>query len=181
MTNYRRSRIAGASYFFTVNLADRSQSLLTDHIALLRSAFEYTRERHPFIVDAIVVLPDHLHAIWTLPAENSDFALRWRLIKTVFSRGLPHGERRSKSRQIKGERGVWQRRYWEHLIRDEADFSRHVDYIHINPVKHELVLRVEEWPHSSFHRYVQAGIVPKDWAGDAGVELDYGGQKGVFD
>ena len=163
MTNYRRSNIAGASYFFTVNLADRSKTLLTEHIALLRSAFEYTRDRHPFIVDAIVVLPEHMHAVLTLPEGDSDFALRWRLIKTVFSRGLPHGER-----------GIWQRRYWEHLIRDEADFSRHVDYIHINPVKHGLVARVAEWPHSSFHRFVQEGILPKDWAGDLGVELNCG-------
>jgi putative transposase len=169
MTNYRRSRIAGATYFFTVNLADRSQALLTQHIALLRSAFEYTRERHPFVVDAIVVLPEHMHAIWTLPDGDSDFALRWRLIKTVFSRGLPHGEHRSHSRQSKGERGIWQRRYW-----DEADFSRHVDYIHINPLKHGLVKRVGDWPHSSFHRYVRAGILPMDWAGDAEVGLEYG-------
>jgi putative transposase len=174
MTNYRRSRIPGASYFFTVNLADRSQSLLTEHVALLRSAFEYTRERHPFIVDAIVVLPEHMHAVWTLPDGDSDFAIRWRLIKTVFSRGLPHGEHRSDSRQSKAERGIWQRRYWEHLIHDEADFLRHVDYIHINPVKHGLVTRVAEWPHSSFHRFVQEGILMKDWAGDSGVELDCG-------
>lgn len=181
MTNYRRSNIAGASYFFTVNLADRTQTLLTEHIGLLRSAFEYTRERHPFVVDAIVVLPEHIHAIWTLPAEDSDFALRWRLIKTVFSRGLPHGEHPSNSRQRKGERGIWQRRYWEHLIRDEADFSRHVDYIHINPVKHGLVSRVAEWPYSSFHRYVQAGILPQDWVGDVGVKLDCGEQEVSFD
>ena len=181
MTNYRRSRIAGASYFFTVNLADRSQTLLTDHIGLLRSAFEYTRERHPFIVDAIVVLPEHIHAIWTLPEGDSDFALRWRLIKTVFSRGLPLGEHRSGSRERKGERGIWQRRYWEHLIRDEADFSRHVDYIHINPVKHGLVPQVAAWPYSSFHRYVQAGILPGDWAGDAGVELAGGEREGEID
>ena len=181
MTNYRRSNIAGASYLFTVNLADRSQALLTENIALLRSAFEYTRERHPFIVDAVVVLPEHMHAIWTLPAGDSDFALRWRLIKTFFSRGLPRGEPRSNSRQRKGERGIWQRRYWEHLIRDEVDFSRHVDYIHINPVKHGLVLHVAEWPHSSFHRYVQAGILPGDWAGDVGVGLDYGERESVFD
>jgi len=175
MTNYRRSDIAGASYFFTVNLADRSQSLLTEHIASLRSAVEYTRERH---LDAIVVLPEHLHAIWTLPEGDSDFALRWRLIKTVFSRGLPQGERRSDSRQSKGERGIWQRRYWEHLIRDEADFARHVDYIHINPVKHGWVSRVADWPHSSFHRYVRAGILPMDWAGDAGVNLECGERRG---
>ncbi len=174
MTNYRRSRVAGASYFFTLNLADRSQALLTEHIGLLRSAFKYTRERHAFIVDAIVVLPEHLHAIWTLPDGDSDFALRWRLIKTFFSRGLPHGEQRSKSRQSKAERGIWQRRYWEHLIRDETDYSRHVDYIHINPVKHGLASRVADWPHSSFQRYVRAGILPKDWAGDAGGEMDCG-------
>lgn len=106
MTNYRRSNIAGARYFFTVNLADRSQALLTENITLLRSAFEYTRECHPFIVDAIAVLPEHMHAIWTLPDGDSDFALRWRLIKTVFSRGLPQGEHRSGSRQRKGERGI---------------------------------------------------------------------------
>jgi putative transposase len=103
MTNYRRSDIAGASYFFTLNLADRSQSLLTENIALLRSAFEYTRGRHPFAIDAIVILPDHLHAIWTLPEGDGDFALRWRLIKTVFSRALPHGERQS-SKQGKQRR-----------------------------------------------------------------------------
>jgi putative transposase len=140
MTNYRRSNIAGACYFFTVNLADRQQSLLTEHIASLRSAFEYARARHPFIIDAIVILPDHLHAMWSLPEGDSDFAMRWRLIKTEFSRGLPQGERRSDSRLNKGERGIWQRRYWEHLIRDEADYARHVDYIHINPVKHGHVL-----------------------------------------
>jgi putative transposase len=171
MTNYRRSDIAGATYFFTVNLADRSQSLLTDHIAALRGAFAYTRERHPFVVDAIVILPEHLHTIWTLPDGDGDFALRWRLIKTVFSRGLPQGEHRSPSRTSKGERGIWQRRYWEHLIRDEADFSRHVDYIHINPVKHGWVSHVEDWPHSSFHRFVRAGILPVQWAGDEGVNL----------
>jgi putative transposase len=115
-----------------------------------------------------------------LPDGDSDFALRWRLIKTVFSRGLPHGERRSDSRRSRAERGIWQRRYWEHLIRDEADFARHVDYIHINPVKHGLVARVADWPHSSFHRFVQAGILPLDWAGDAGVELDCG-ERRVFD
>ncbi len=174
MTNYRRSNVAGATYFFTANLADRSRPLLTDHIALLRNAFEYTRKRHPFIVEAIVILPEHIHAIWTLPEGDDDFALRWRLIKTTFSRALPHGERRSDSRRNKGERGIWQRRYWEHLIRDEADFSRHVDYVHINPVKHGLVSRVADWPHSSFHRFVRAEILPRDWASDAGMTWECG-------
>jgi putative transposase len=174
MTNYRRSRVAGASYFFTVNLADHSQSLLVEHIELLRKAFDHVRNRHHFTIDAIVVLPEHLHTIWTLPEDDCDFALRWRLIKTAFSRALPRTEQRSDSRLSKHERGIWQRRYWEHLIRDETDFSRHVDYIHINPVKHGLVARVVDWPHSSFHRHVRAGILPMTWAGDAGVELDCG-------
>ena len=170
MTNYRRSRISGATYFFTVNLAERSRTLLIDHIASLWEAFKYVRMRHPFEVDAIVVLPEHIHTIWTLPANDSNFALRWRLIKTTFSRGLPRTESRSASREIKHERGIWQRRYWEHLIRDDADFSRHVDYIHMNPVKHGLVNRVADWPHSSFHRYVKTGILPIDWAGDTALE-----------
>ncbi len=166
MTNYRRNFIPGASYFFTVNLADRKSSLLTDHIHHLRTAFRYTRARHPFTIDAIVVLPDHLHAIWSLPEGDADFATRWRLIKTTFSRALPGSERISQSRSRKGERGLWQRRYWEHTLRDERDFSRHADYIHFNPVKHEWVTRVEDWPYSSFHRMVRLGVYPKDWGGD---------------
>lgn len=119
MTAYRRSFLPGGSYFFTVNLSDRRLRLLVDHIDLLRGAFRCTRMRHPFSIDAIVVLPDHLHAIWTLPEEDSDFATRWRLIKSMFSRGLPHGESISDSKLRKRERGIWQRRYWEHSIRSE--------------------------------------------------------------
>ena len=174
MTNYRRSNIAGACYFFTVNLADRSASLLTAQIDLLRNAFDTVQKRHPFTIDAIVILPDHLHTLWTLPAGDKDFATRWRLIKTTFSRNLPQGEYRSASREAKGERGIWQRRYWEHLIRDEQDFARHVDYIHINPVKHGWARQVSEWPHSSFHRYVRAGILPDDWAGSGVGEMECG-------
>ncbi|MEJ2626778.1 MAG: transposase [Pseudolabrys sp.] len=175
MTNYRRHRIVGGCYFFTVNLAERRLRLLTEHIDLLRNAFRYTRSRHPFTIEAIVVLPDHLHAIWTLPEGEADFALRWRLIKATFSRRLPAGERISGSRAAKGERGIWQRRYWEHAIRDEGDFARHVDYIHINPVKHGLVARVRDWPHSSFHRLVRQGVYPEDWAGDT---AETGGEYG---
>ena len=168
MTNYRRNFLPGASYFFTVNLADRRLRLLTENIGALRFAFRETRARHPFAIDAIVILPDHLHAIWTLPEGDADFALRWRLIKSGFSRALPRGEAISQSRAEKGERGIWQRRYWEHTLRDEADFARHMDYIHFNPVKHGHVTRVRDWPHSSFHRIVRLGICPPDWAGDAG-------------
>ena len=166
MTNYRRNFIPGGCFFFTVNLADRRLSLLTNHLDTLRAAFRETRQRHPFEIDAIVILPDHLHTVWTLPEDDADFATRWRLIKTNFSRNVPAGERVSASRSAKGERGIWQRRYWEHTIRDEDDFERHVDYVHINPVKHGLVGRVRDWLPSSFHRMVRLGIYPADWAGE---------------
>ena len=194
MTNYRRNFVRGGSYFFTVNLADRRLPLLTKHVDLLRAVFRDTRARHPFTIEAIVVLPDHLHAIWTLPEDDADFATRWRLIKSTFSRALPeneivrwvesseihHGdmprsERISRSRASKGERGIWQRRYWEHTLRDETDFARHVDYIHFNPVKHGHAGRVEDWPHSSFHRMVRLGVYPQDWAGNMWIEgSDFG-------
>src|ERR1700728_106342 len=130
MTSYRRHFVPGACHFFTVNLADRKSRLLTDHVDGLRAAFRYARGQHPFAIDAIVVLPDHLHAIWSLPEGEADFATRWRLIKSAFSRALPKSERISLSRLRKGERGIWQRRYWEHTLRDECDYARHADYIH---------------------------------------------------
>jgi putative transposase len=171
MTDYRRNFVPGGSFFFTVNLADRRRRLLTEHIETLRLAFRETRARHPFAIDALVVLPDHLHAVWTLPEGDATFATRWRLIKSTFSRNLSSNEPISASRAAKGERGIWQRRYWEHTIRDEDDFARQIDYIHINPLKHGLVTRVREWPYSSFHRMVRLGIYPEDWAGDV-AELD---------
>jgi len=163
MTNYRRNFVAGGSFFFTVNLADRHSRLLTDHVERLREAFRYARGRHPFEIAAIVILPEHLHAIWTLPQGDLDYATRWRLIKTTFSRGLSKVERISQSRREKGERGIWQRRYWEHTLRDDQDFSRHADYLHFNPVKHGWVKSVNEWPYSSFHRFVESGLYPPDW------------------
>jgi putative transposase len=168
MTNYRRNFLPGGSYFFTVNLADRRSHLLTNHIELLRGAFRDVRAGHPFTLAATVVLPDHLHAIFTLPDGNADFATRWRLIKSAFSRGLPDGERVSDSRARKGERGIWQRRYWEHTLRDENDYERHVHYIHFNPVKHGHVRRVSDWPFSTFHQMVRLGIYPQDWGGESG-------------
>jgi putative transposase len=167
MTNYRRNFIRGGSYFFTVNLADRRLRLLTEHIGPLRAAFRDTRASHPFAIEAIVVLPDHLHAVWTLPEGDADFALRWILIKSAFSRALPGGEQVSRSRVAKGERGIWQRRYWEHTLRNEDDFVRHVDYIHFNPVKHRHVGRAKDWEYSSFHRMVRLGVYPEDWGGDS--------------
>ena len=166
MTDYRRNFIAGGSFFFTVNLAERRLRLLTEHIDEMRKAFRETRRDHPVTIDAMVILPNHLHTIWTMPDGDANFATRWRLIKSAFSRSLPTGERISDSRVAKGERGIWQRRYWEHTIRDESDFARHIDYVHINPVKHGYVTRVGDWPYSSFHRMVKLGVYPEDWAGD---------------
>lgn len=140
VTNYRRNFVPGESYFFTVNLADRRSSLLIERIDSLRRAFRYARAGHPFTLDAIVVLPDHLHTIWTLPPGDLDFANRWRLIKTEFSRALKPNQPASPSRSAKGERDIWQRRYWEHTLRDEIDFQRHCDYIHFNPVKHGVAM-----------------------------------------
>jgi putative transposase len=174
MTSYRRAYRAGATHFFTVNLADRSSRLLVDRIDDLRAAVRYARQRHPFAIDAMTVLPDHLHAVWTLPPGDADFSLRWRLIKGFFSRHIPFGEPRLSSRIDKRERGIWQRRYWEHLIRDEEDLRRHVDYTHFNPVRHGHVARVADWPHSTFHREVRAGRLPADWAGDVGEDSGVG-------
>jgi len=178
MTNYRRNHIAGATYFFTVNLVERPQGLLVEYIESLRHAHHAVQARHPFAIEAMVVLPGHLHAIWTLPVGDAGYALRWRLIKTTFSRSVPAGERRSLSRQEKGERGIWQRRYWEHTIRDELDYQRHVDYIHFNPVKHGLVTAVRDWPYSSFHRYVKQEVLPDDWSGIADFTEDGFGEMG---
>lgn len=114
----------------------------------------------------MVILPDHLHAMWTQPEGDKDYPVRWTLIKAGFSRHLPKGERRNPSCIAKGERGVWQRRYWEHLIWNETDSCRHVDYVHWNPVKHGHVLQVADWPYSTFHRYVAHGVYPRDWAGE---------------
>jgi putative transposase len=166
MTNYRRNFLPGGTYFFTVNLAERRLRLLVENVGLLRTTFRYTRARHPFAIEAIVVLPDHLHAMWTLPSGDADFAVRWRLIKSAFSRALPATERISSSRLRRGERGIWQRRYWEHTIRDDVDFAQHLDYVHFNPVKHGHVRRAKDWPHSSFRRMVRLGVYSEDWGGD---------------
>jgi putative transposase len=123
------------------------------------------QRRHPFKTIAACVLPDHIHALWKLPEGDADFSTRWNLIKSGFSRGLDP-QLRSASKVVKREKGIWQRRYWEHAIRDDSDFQRHVDYIHYNPVKHGYVTKVGDWLHSSFHRYVERGILPADWGGD---------------
>jgi len=165
MVRYRRNRIEGGTFFFTLTLQDRGSTILVDHIGDLRMAFRATREARSFTMDAIVILPDHLHAILTLPQDDADFAGRWRRIKGDFSMRLLRRGLDIK-RHANGELALWQRRYWEHTIRDDTDFARHADYIHYNPVKHGFVTQVRDWPHSSFHLYVRRGIVPADWAGN---------------
>ncbi|NPV85718.1 MAG: transposase [Anaerolineae bacterium] len=166
---YRRVFVPGGTFFFTLVTFNRQKIFALQHpINLLRQAFRYTMQRHPFTINAIVILPDHLHAVWTLPESDSDYPMRWRLIKSHFTRHwrvrLP--QHLSASRLHKGEQQVWQRRYWEHLIHDEADLTRHVEYIHYNPVKHGLSVTPFDWAYSSFRTYVQQGLYPECWAGE---------------
>ncbi|WP_258870851.1 MULTISPECIES: REP-associated tyrosine transposase [unclassified Wenzhouxiangella] len=164
MTSYRRVYIPGGTYFFTVNLLDRRSTLLIDRIEELRRSIQAVRRELPFKIHAWVVLPDHMHALWSLPDGDSDFSNRWRLIKARFSRRLGGFEPRTGSRRLRGERSIWQRRFWEHLVRDDREFERYMDYIHFNPVKHGYVEHVSEWPYSTFHRCVEAGLYPPEWA-----------------
>ncbi len=178
MTQYRRMCVGGGCYFFTVNLADRASDLLVRRIGDLRDAVRACRAARPFQIDAWVVLPEHLHCVWTLPEGDTDFSGRWRAIKGGFSRLMPLAEARSPSRASKHERGIWQRRFWEHAIRDDDDYARHVDYVHFNPVKHGLVHAVADWPYSTFHRAVAQGVYPADWAG-TGAEAMEAGERGA--
>lgn len=172
---YRRANTKGGTYFFTVNLAERNKTLLIDHIDELRVAYKKVNEKLPFITDAIVILPEHLHAIWTLPKDDSDFSTRWRLIKSWFSKSLPKTERINSSRTEKSERGIWQRRFWEHQIRDNTDYIRYVDYLYYNPVKHGYVNNVIDWPYSSFHRDLENEKYMKRWGeGLMGTIMDVG-------
>lgn len=168
MTRYRRAKVEGGTFFFTVTLADRTSDLLVRHIDRLRRVYMSVQDHHSFETIAICVLPDHLHAIWSLPPGDADFSTRWNLIKGGFSRGLATDAQPSASKIARGEKGIWQRRYWEHAIRDETDLLRHIDYVHFNPVKHGHVSRVCDWPHSSFQRYVTRGVLPMDWGGEVG-------------
>jgi len=181
---YRRTRYDGGTYFFTVVSYKRDRILCEkENVDLLRAAFRKVKDNHPFDIDAFVLLPDHLHCIWTLPRNDHDYSDRWRMIKGHFSR-----EYRGKDNQLNGrvsdqkrmnERAVWQGRFWEHLIRDNDDFERHVAYIHYNPVKHGYVNAPKDWEYSSFRRYVQLGKLDKNWAGGEGLEFDSGMEWGV--
>jgi putative transposase len=165
MPNYVRPKIAGASVFFTVALADRGSNLLERETDALREAVRTTALEHPFHINAWVVLPDHIHCIWTLPDGDWDYSVRWQKIKTRFSKVVGRVGPRSASKIAKGEAGIWQRRFWDHHIRDERDFTMHLRYCWWNPVKHGFVQRPVDWPHSSIHRDIRLGQVEPEWAG----------------
>ena len=174
MPDYRRNRVPGGTYFFTVNLFERKSRVLVAEINSLREVVRKVRIARPFHIDCWVVLPDHMHCIWTLPAGDVDYPSRLKAIKIAFSKSIPRNEELSAVHLARGERGIWQRRYWEHTIRDELEFARHVDYVHFNPVKHRHVARVSDWAYSSFSRFVEAGMYPIDWAFEGRVEFSAG-------
>lgn len=166
MSRYFRPRLPSVPIFFTVALAQRGSPDLVEHVDALREAVRTTRAERPFTILAWVVLPDHLHCMWRLPEDDCDYSVRWGAIKSRFTRAVKakvgwNPTLRSASKAAKGEAGLWQRRFWEHHIRDEADFAAHMRYCWFNPVKHGLVLRPEDWPYSSFHRDMAAKRV--DW------------------
>ena len=180
MSRYRRATTAGSSYFFTV-VAYRRQTIFCDEVFrnALRTAIASVRVAHPFVIDAWVLLPDHLHCVWTLPEGDADFSTRWKIIKRAVSVACRENHHRADwmtpSKLKHRESTIWQRRFWEHQIRDDVDLQRHVDYIHFNPVKHGQVTNVADWPYSTFHRYVQQGVYSADWAGNADdAELETG-------
>ena len=175
MVNYRRNRIPGGTYFFTVTLADRSATILVEHIDQLLASILSIREVHPFALIALVVLPDHLHAVMRLPEGDDRYSMRWRLIKRDFTvrlrkQGVEFDERGN------GERRLWARRFWESTIHDPKDLARCIDYLHFNPVKHGYVQRVADWPHSSFHAFVARGALPIDWTGGRKLEMELNGE-----
>jgi len=180
MSNYRRARTYGGTYFFTVVTYKRQQFLTDEPFrSILRDSIETTRNQHPFTINSWVLLPDHLHCIWTLPDNDHNFSKHWGIIKARFSKHakafLHNNKWITSSKQKHRESTIWQRRFWEHQIRNEYDYQNHMDYIHYNPVKHKLVDRVADWPYSTFHRYAQQGIYPKDWGGNIDiVNIDYG-------
>ena len=180
MSRYRRANTPGATYFFTIVTYRRRPFLRDPDVRIaLREAIAKVRNLYPFHIDGWVLLPDHLHAIWTLPPGDARFPLRWQQIKrgvTLSCRARLHRAAwTTESKTKHRESTLWQRRYWEHQIRDERDFERHMDYLHYNPVKHELVKRVGDWPYSSFHRHVAAGVYPEDWSIASATDgMDFG-------
>lgn len=184
MADYRRCYVPGGSYFFTVVTERRAGILLNDAARdCLREAIRHCRRTLPFAVDALVILPDHIHTIWTLPPNDGDFSKRWGIIKKHFTQHwLARGgteQTQTASRLRNRRRGVWQRRFWDHLLRDEGDYQNHFDYLHFNPVKHGLVKNVADWPYSSFHRWAEQGVYPANWGvamDGSGFEIDAAGE-----
>ena len=170
MSRYRRSNTTGSTYFFTL-VSYRRQTIFCDQRVrnALREAITNVRQKRPLTIDAWVLLPDHFHCMWTLPEGDADFSTRWALIKRKVSLACGQHYKRKKwispSKQKHRESTLWQRRYWEHQIRDGSDYQQHMDYIHWNPVKHGLVAHPSNWPYSTFHRYVKQGVYPLDWCG----------------
>ncbi len=167
MPNYHRF-YEGETFFFTVVTFNRLPILTSDAAReILHSAWLEVSKRMPFQTLAVCLLPEHLHSVWTLPENDQNFSLRWKEIKRLFTKGylekIGPGECRNASRQKRGEAAIWQRRFWEHVIRDQKDLDHHIDYIHFNPVKHGLVERVVDWPWSSFHRFVKLGLYAPEW------------------
>jgi len=165
MPKYRRARIPGGTYFFTVVLNNRKSSLLVDNFDLLACAVKTTKNSRPFRNLGWVVLPDHIHTVWTLPENDNDFSGRWRAIKKSFTKNC-----KSRHQDIKAP--IWQNRFWEHAIRGRDDLQLHLNYIHINPLKHGCVQQVKDWPYSSFHHYVEKGFYSNDWGGENELEED---------
>ncbi|MGH8497702.1 MAG: REP-associated tyrosine transposase [Methylococcales bacterium] len=175
MTDYRRFYTPGATWFFTVNLAERrANRLLVENIDGLRTAFRSVKARKPYPMNAVVILPDHLHCIWTLPPDDADYSTRWNRLKGHFSSRIDPGERVSKSRSKRRERGLWQRRFWAHLITDQNDLNNHIDTIHWNPVKRGWVENAADWPYSSFHKFVGLGVYPAGWGHSGEFGFDAG-------
>jgi len=177
MPNYQRAMTKGGTYFFTVVTFQRQKILCElDIRTALRDGIRATQKIHPFCIDAWVLLPDHLHCIWTLPLDDANFSVRWAMIKRYVSKECgskfqhPHGNSASKIKR--NESTIWQRRFWEHQIRDEHDYEKHMDYLHFNPVKHGYVSRAADWPYSTLLRLIQEGVYDKNWGWDNSVDMD---------
>jgi len=171
MPDYRRNRVPGGTYFFTVNLANRRSDLLVSEIETLRAVIRATRRLRPFHIDAWVILPEHMHCIWTLPEDDTDYSGRWRAIKTNFSKALPNIAVQRPEILARDGRSIWQKRFWEHTIRDDRDYNAHMDYVHFNPVKHGLATHPAAWPYSTFQKCVALGLYDPTWASEDNINL----------
>jgi putative transposase len=175
MPNYRRIKLDGGTYFFTINLFNRKTDLLIQHIDTLRQSFKQVRLSYPFKINALVVLPDHIHMVITLPKNDNDFSTRIRLLKRHFSKNITVSDtEQTESRVKRQEKSIWQRRFWEHHIRDDNDYNNHINYCYLNPVKHGLATHVKDWPYSTFHRDVTTGLFQEDWFTDVKYDTEFG-------